>query len=386
MINCLPPPAALPGGASPSTSTSGGRRRPAPITQPALSMQIKELERELKVVLVERRRQGMQLTEEGREVARRAARIVTDVRDLVDYARHRNSALSGPLHLGVIPSVAPYLLPPLLPRAAGPLSRPRAAPARDPHRPAACRAGRRQLDVLVLALPVEGHDVETLALFEDPFFLAVPSWHKLSGKVRATPELSRTIACSCSRRGTACASRRSLIAICGSLRSWTRSARPASPPSCRWWRVASESLCCPGSAWAWKRGESGIKLLRFAEPAPARTLGLAWRATSPRRHASLALAELIRGVDAAAEVAGANGERPLSPADDPDRGRRSGRRSPPAPPAAHDIVAGTRSLALLGRQLTVRRRGRMDNQAARVADARQCENSLTFDPSLTPAS
>ena len=51
------------------------------VTQPALSMQIKELERELKVVLIERRRQGMQLTEEGREVARRAARIITDVRD-----------------------------------------------------------------------------------------------------------------------------------------------------------------------------------------------------------------------------------------------------------------------------------------------------------------
>ena len=76
------------------------------VTQPALSMQIKELERELKVVLIERRRQGMQLTEEGGEVARRAARIVTDVRDLVDYAHHRNSTLSGPLHLGVIPSVA----------------------------------------------------------------------------------------------------------------------------------------------------------------------------------------------------------------------------------------------------------------------------------------
>src|SRR5262245_4625976 len=81
------------------------------ITQPALSMQIKELERELKAVLVERRRQGVQLTERGREVARRAARIVTDVRDLVDYAHHRDGILAGPLHLGVIPSVAPYLLP-----------------------------------------------------------------------------------------------------------------------------------------------------------------------------------------------------------------------------------------------------------------------------------
>src|SRR5262249_44219548 len=85
------------------------------VSQPALSMQIQDLEKELKVTLVERRRQGVQLTEAGREVARRAERILTDVRDLADYARHRAGVLSGPLHLGVIPSIAPYLLPPLLP-------------------------------------------------------------------------------------------------------------------------------------------------------------------------------------------------------------------------------------------------------------------------------
>ena len=85
------------------------------VTQPALSMQIQELERELGAQLVERDRRGVILTDAGREVAARAARILEDTRDLVGFARRQDSVLSGPLHLGVIPSVAPYLLPSLLP-------------------------------------------------------------------------------------------------------------------------------------------------------------------------------------------------------------------------------------------------------------------------------
>src|SRR6185295_8416464 len=81
------------------------------VTQPALSMQIQELEKELGLQLLERRPRGIQLTAEGREVALRASRILAEVRDLGDFARQLSGPLSGPLRLGVIPSVAPYVLP-----------------------------------------------------------------------------------------------------------------------------------------------------------------------------------------------------------------------------------------------------------------------------------
>src|SRR5664279_6110118 len=85
------------------------------VTQPALSMQVRELEREIGAELVERRPGDIALTATGLEVAERAEQILTASRDLVDFARHRD-VLSGQLRLGIIPTLAPYILPRLLPR------------------------------------------------------------------------------------------------------------------------------------------------------------------------------------------------------------------------------------------------------------------------------
>src|SRR5205085_1798107 len=132
------------------------------VTQPALSMQIQELEKTLDVQLLERGRKGVTLTAGGREIAERAARVLADVRDLADCARRLGGTLSGALHFGVIPSVAPYVLPPLLPRIRAEY------PDLDLHlRETQTQALVRelldgQLDVLLLALPVEHGSVETL--------------------------------------------------------------------------------------------------------------------------------------------------------------------------------------------------------------------------------
>src|SRR4029078_12109212 len=85
------------------------------VTQPALSMQIHELEEQLGLVLVERTRAGVLLSDKGREIAARAAGILGDVHEMIEFAKHCRDVLSGSLRLGVIPSIAPYMLPPLLP-------------------------------------------------------------------------------------------------------------------------------------------------------------------------------------------------------------------------------------------------------------------------------
>ena len=79
------------------------------VSQPALSMQIKELEAELQVSLVERRKSGVALTEHGTEIVRQARTILASVRDLIEHAQHGDRVLSGSLKLGAIPSIAPYL-------------------------------------------------------------------------------------------------------------------------------------------------------------------------------------------------------------------------------------------------------------------------------------
>src|SRR5262249_25166773 len=89
------------------------------VTQPALSMQIRELERFLGVELVERRPGDVVLSRVGVEVAERGERIVAAARDLVDLARHRGRVLGGRLTLGIIPSLAPYVLPKILPTLQG---------------------------------------------------------------------------------------------------------------------------------------------------------------------------------------------------------------------------------------------------------------------------
>jgi LysR family hydrogen peroxide-inducible transcriptional activator len=84
------------------------------VTQPALSMQIKDLERTLGLELVERRGSSVAITPAGQEIAARAEVILSQVRELAEFARQHHGVLTGPLRLGIIPSVAPYLLPAIL--------------------------------------------------------------------------------------------------------------------------------------------------------------------------------------------------------------------------------------------------------------------------------
>ena len=85
------------------------------ISQPALSMQIRGLERQLGVELIERRPGQVALTDIGAEVVERGERLLAGARDLEDFARHHGRPLTGRLTLGVIPTLAPYVLPRLLP-------------------------------------------------------------------------------------------------------------------------------------------------------------------------------------------------------------------------------------------------------------------------------
>ena len=130
------------------------------ISQPALSMQIKELEAELGLVLVERGRGTFAMTEAGEEIVRRARSILRATDDLVDYARHADQPLSGTLRFGVIPTIAPYLLPRALPliRARFPdialeLREAQTADVVDD-------LSRGVLDLVLLSPPIDAPDIE----------------------------------------------------------------------------------------------------------------------------------------------------------------------------------------------------------------------------------
>lgn len=140
------------------------------VTQPALSMQIKELEGVLGVTLVERLPRDIRLTPAGRAVLARAERVLAEAAELEAGARQR--ALAGALHLGMIPTVAPYLLGGLLARlrAADITRELRLREALTADLLSGLREGR--LDAVVLADPPDAPDLVHLPLFADRFLLA----------------------------------------------------------------------------------------------------------------------------------------------------------------------------------------------------------------------
>lgn len=274
------------------------------VSQPALSMQIQDLEAELGGALVERRHSGVTLTAAGREVAERARCILGDVRDLVDGARHRGKALSGPLHLGVIPTVAPYLLPALLPRLAAEF------PALELHLHETQTAvllaelDAHKLDVLLLALPVEVPGVETMPLFEDRFVLAVPPDCDADGGGAVTPAADIIARERLLLLDEGHCLRDQALSYCRTRNGAAMQTFGASSLATIVRMVATGHgvTLLPEIALAAEARAGDVRLMRFAAPEPSRTLGLAWRASSPRRRDFEALGGVIAGLQCASAL------------------------------------------------------------------------------------
>jgi LysR family hydrogen peroxide-inducible transcriptional activator len=270
------------------------------VTQPALSMQIRDLEKFLGVELVERRPGEIVLTEIGLEVARRGERVLASSRDLIDFARHRSRVLSGRLMLGMIPSLAPYVLPKILP----PLQR-HYPELRLELRETQTKAlieelVRGSLDVVMLALPVTEVEVETIRLFDDPFLFAVPASDP-------RPETARVSALDIDPRQLILLEeghclRDQALAYCtdnkrdagGGLGSGSMGLGATSLTTVMQMVANGYGVTLvPEVAIDVEVRDERVKLLRFAPPLPGRTIGLGWRQSSPRKVDFVALGQII---------------------------------------------------------------------------------------------
>ena len=144
------------------------------VTQSTLSAGIKELETLIGVTLVERTRRVTRFTPLGVRVAEKAQRILRETEDLADMVRASGKPLAGELRMGVIPTIAPFLLPALLPRLRAQWPDLKLY-LREETSQAACDALQRgQLDCVLLALPFACGEVDRAELFEDRFLVAFP--------------------------------------------------------------------------------------------------------------------------------------------------------------------------------------------------------------------
>lgn len=142
------------------------------VSQSAFSTAIQELESALQVQLVDRTRRQVTITAVGQEVATQARLCLRDVESLVEIAGQRRDPLVGPLRLGVIPTIAPFMLPPLLPRLRKTFPELKLYLTEDQTQRLHDRLLDGEIDLILLALPYELRSTETYELFRDRFCLA----------------------------------------------------------------------------------------------------------------------------------------------------------------------------------------------------------------------
>src|SRR5258708_32851928 len=150
------------------------------VTQSTLSGGIKELEARLGIPLFERSHRHVMLTPLGNEIATRAQRLLVDAEELVGLARNAQEPLSGPLRLGVIPTVGPYVLPSLLSHLGTALPKLKLYVREAPTPALLDKLAAGELDLLLAAIPSELGDVEAMEIAEDPIVVAMPRNHPLA--------------------------------------------------------------------------------------------------------------------------------------------------------------------------------------------------------------
>lgn len=160
----------------------------AHVTQPTLSAGIQELERTLGAPVVDRARSGVILTPVGEEALRRATAILNEAEELVEAAKNAGQPLTGRFRLGVIPTIAPFLLPRALPLLRDRFPKLRLFLREDLTQRliAALKAG--QLDAALIALPYDMTGLNWAHVSEDELMAAVPSGHPLAKQDSASPE------------------------------------------------------------------------------------------------------------------------------------------------------------------------------------------------------
>jgi LysR family transcriptional regulator, hydrogen peroxide-inducible genes activator len=285
------------------------------ISQPALSMQIKELEEALDAVLIERGARQVRLTKVGEEAALRVRNILRSIDELGDFARASRGWLAGRLRIGMIPTIAPYLLPTVI----GNLIR--MHPELDIHVREALTSKLIQelvegrLDTAIVALPVSERSLTEVALFAENFLLVRPSEDE--GTPVPSSETLRETRLLLLEEGHCF--RDQALSFCNMQSSLPREALDANSLSTLVQMVSAGIgvTLIPEMAVAVETRSASVSVVRFNDPQPSRTVGMIWRKSSPLAGQLLQLSEVVcRSAEALREV-----EDPGSPS------RRTKRRS-----------------------------------------------------------
>jgi LysR family hydrogen peroxide-inducible transcriptional activator len=259
------------------------------VSQPTLSVAVKKLEEELGVQLFERGPGEVTVTPPGRKIVEQAQRVLEEASRIKDLAAAGRDPLDGPLRLGAIYTIGPYLLPKLIPILR------RNAPAMQLHIQEnfthrlsdALKSG--EVDVILVALPFDEPGIDTRAVYDEPFLVAIPKGHAWEGRKRITAEeLTKE---SLLLLGEGHCFRDQVLEFCHTSR--TRAIEGGSLETIRQMVASGVGVTVlPATSLNPDAADPLIRILPL-RPAPSRRVGLAWRKSFPRPEAIEALRQSI---------------------------------------------------------------------------------------------
>ena len=270
----------------------------AHVTQPTLSAGIKELEAILGATLVERGARGAVLTPAGEAAVARARIVLTEAEDLVHVARAAGEPLSGPFRLGVIPTIAPFLLPKALPSLREHYPKLELFLREDlTHRLVEALKDRR-LDAALIALPYDAPSIETTGLLEDEFLFAATPDHPLAKVDKLNPAMLADEPLLLLEDGHCL--RDHALAVCSASKPDTNDARSDFAATSLHTLVQmvksglGATLLPKLAVDAGLADRLDLAIRPFDPPVAGREIGVAWRKGSAREHEARMLADAVR--------------------------------------------------------------------------------------------
>jgi LysR family hydrogen peroxide-inducible transcriptional activator len=266
------------------------------IAQPSLSTQIAQVESALGVMLFERLPRGIVVTRAGEQVIERARRVLLDADDLVATAERTRDPLAGTLHIGVIPTVAPYLLPELAPVLHDRYPRLQLLWIEERTGPLVAQIESGEIDAGILALESKVGDLQHEILGRDAFFLALPRDHRLA-RSRAPARIEDLEGETVLLLDDGHCFRDQALAICHRAAADEASMRATSLSTLAQMVVGGAAITLlPKIALRAENRARALVARPFGPRGPYRTLILAWRKTLPAEPALRALADVMRTV------------------------------------------------------------------------------------------
>lgn len=269
------------------------------VSQPTLSTQIRKLEDELGVALVERTPRKVLLTETGGEIARRARGVLSQIDEIKSIAQRTRDPESGTIRLGIFPTLGPYLLPHVVPPFRARFPRLELLLREEKTEQVLHMLREGTLDAGILALPVHDESLHVEFLFKEPFVLAVPSGHALAGHAPLRMDDLSDQNLLLLEDGHCL--RDQALEVCHMAGAGEKTGfRATSLETLRQMVSANVGITLlPALAVQAPVAQSpNVDLIAFADPAPSRRIAMLWRKSSAMTPFFEALAAIVRDLPA----------------------------------------------------------------------------------------